>query len=70
MARVTHAQNIRRQPKLPSTGVASRGEKFISQIKVNGDVKYLGIHKTFDLALLARIIGEIRYWGEPTQQMP
>jgi hypothetical protein len=69
----TQKRNIQKRLKLPHTGITKSGSGFTARLTavVDGTSKniYFGTFKTFDLALLARIIGEIRYWGEPTQQM-
>jgi len=69
---VTQAKNLRRGLKNPSAGVAwdKRRQCFHAKLTVNDKTQNLGRFKTFDLALLARIIGEIRFWGEPTQARP
>lgn len=71
---ITHRKNNQKHEKTPGTGIRKRGNSFQARlgIWVDGRIKEhcLGTYKTFDHALLARIIGEIRYWGEPTQQMP
>lgn len=70
----TNRRNTQKQKKTPTTGIRKLGNVFHARISFReGDKiieKNLGCHKTFDLALLARIIGEIRYYGEPIQQMP
>lgn len=67
---VTHAKNNQRKRKLPSAGIRKHRNRYVARLTVDFKEIHLGSFKTFDLALLARIIGEIRYWGEPTQQMP
>jgi|SRR5579859_650686 len=72
----THTENERKKTRPSNVGIRKVGKRFWARIRLreSGNSKqkevFLGTYPTFDLALLARIIGEIRYWGEPTQQMP
>jgi hypothetical protein len=64
---VSTSRNIRRKPLLPSAGIVEKAGRFYARIKVKRACVSLGAFKTFDLALLARVFAELRYWGEPTQ---
>lgn len=55
------------QRKIFSCGVYPRDGKFRAALPVSGKLTHLGTYKTFDLALLARVIAEIRHYGQPVQ---
>lgn len=62
------AEAHRRHLSDSSAGIRFRGGSFVARINVCGKRIQLGSFKTFDLALLARVVGEIKYWGALAQK--
>lgn len=65
----TPTVNIRRKRLGASAGIEKSGRGFCARIKVKKKPIYLGTYDTFDLALLARVVAEIRYWGAPASTL-
>ena len=67
--------NAQRRRTHPLTGIrlSKDGHKFESRLttresRARTQEHFLGSWPSFDLALLARIVGEIKFYGEPIQQ--
>lgn len=49
--------------KTGCTGVFKKGNKFVSRIRSNKKEYYLNSHDNLEEAIIARLKGELRYWG-------